>query len=147
MPTKFEDAVTALKAEHFEEPATLQLIDIVVAQNERIKNLEHESLVAKSRLGVSERIQNEHTESITSLARTRDESVARINTIETKPVEDNKRLDELDKRVTAVEGAVGSKAYRRAEARQDPSLKPIVVDEATPKPAGEAGWSPPNLVG
>jgi wobble nucleotide-excising tRNase len=147
MPTKFEDAVTALKAEHFEEPATLQLIDIVVAQNERIKNLEHESLVAKSRLGVSERIQNEHTESIASLARTRDESVARINTIETKPVEDNKRLDELDTRVTTVEGAVGSKAYRRAEARQDPSLKPTVVDEAMPKPAGEGGWSPPNLVG
>src|ERR1700677_3896175 len=127
MPTKFEDAVTALKAEHFEEPATLQLIDIVVSQNERTKNLEHESLVAKSRLGVSERIQNEHTESITSLAKTRDESVTRINAIEIKPIENDKRFEELDKRVTTVEGAVGSKAYKRAEAKQDPlGAKPAV---------------------
>ena len=115
--TKFDDAILALKAEHFDEPATLQLIDIVVEQNERIKNLEHFTLETKHRLGTTEKVQNEHTDSINSLATTRNETVTKVQAIEAKPAADNKRIDELDKRVTTVEGAVGSKAYKRAEAK------------------------------
>jgi len=145
--TKFDDAITALKAEHFDEPATLQLIDIVVAQNERLKNAEHFTLEAKSRLGAVEKIQNDHTQSIASLASTRDENAKRIVAVENAPVDQSKKIKELDERVTTVEGAVGSKAYRRAEAKVE--LTPPVTDEPIvpvtdePKP----GWKVPNLVG
>ena len=128
MPTKFEDAMTALKAENFQDPQTIQLIELMVAQNERIKNLEHFVLEAKHRLGTVEKIQDEHSQSIGSLATSRDTTETRVKTVEGKPEVDDKRIDELDKRVTVVEGAVGSKAYKRAE------VKTNGADLAPPKP-------------
>ena len=141
MPTKFDDAIAALKAEHYESPEQLQILELLVAQNERIKNLEHFHLEAKSRLGVAEAKQVEHEQSIASLAKTRDEHEVRVKTIEDQPEKDKARLDDLDKRITTVEGAVGSKAYRRAENR--PANDEPAVD-STPKPPG---WQPPNLIG
>ena len=73
MPTKFDDAIAALKAEHYKSPEQLQILELLVAQNERIKNLEHFHLEVKSRLGVAEAKQVEHEQSIASLAKTRDE--------------------------------------------------------------------------
>ena len=46
---------------------------------------------------------------------------------------------ELDKRVTTVEGAVGSKAFRRNENK--PAVDEPVAE--MPKP----GWQPPSLIG
>lgn len=125
MTTKLEDALAALKAEHSDEPTMVQLIDLIVAQNERIKNLEHFSLEAKHRHAVVEKIQEEHSASIDSLAKTRDEQVSKVHAIETRPAQDTKRLDELDKRVTTVEGAVGSKAYKRTDTPTNGALNPF----------------------
>lgn len=137
MPTKFDDAIAALKAEHYESPEQLQILELLVAQNERIKNLEHFHLEVKSRLGVAEAKQVEHEQSIASLAKTRDEHEVRVKTIEGQPEQDKAKIEELDKRVTTVEGAVGSKAYRRVDPRP-------ANDEPSPPPGG---WQPPNLIG
>ena len=130
MPTKFEDAIAAAKTAHYEQPEVLQLIDLIVAQNERIKNLEFYSLEAKHRMTVTEKTVAEHDQSIASLAKSRDEHETRIAAIDHKPAADDKRLDELDKRVTTVEGAVGSKAFRKAEVKTNGTVAPVAE---TPK--------------
>lgn len=115
--TKFEDAIAAAKVAHYDDPETVQLIELIVAQNERVKNLEHSSLEAKSRLSVVEAAANGNTTSIASLTKSRDENDARVKVIEGKPDADTAAIADLDKRVTAVEGAVGSKAFKKAEAK------------------------------
>src|ERR1700722_17919683 len=47
MATKFEDAVAALKAQHYESPEMLQVLQLISEQNERIKNLEAGNLANK----------------------------------------------------------------------------------------------------
>jgi len=126
-PTKFEEAIAAAKAAHYEQPDILQLIDLVVAQNENIKNLQHSSLEVKSRLADMEKTVAEQGPILASVAHTRDEHTAQLKVIQDKPVKDDKRIDDLDKRVSVVEGAVGSKAYRRIENKD---VKPDLVPEA-----------------
>lgn len=76
--SKFDDAIAALKAEHYDNPQTVQILELMVEQNERIKNLEHFVLEAKARLGAAEKIQGEHGQSIGSLAKLRDEHETRV---------------------------------------------------------------------
>jgi hypothetical protein len=121
---KFDEAMTELKADNYDQPATLQLIELVVAQNERIKNLEHASLEAKHRIGVIETTANGNTVSIASLSKSRDESDARVKVIEDKPTADSTAIADLDKRVTVCEGAIGSKAFKKAEVKPNGDTKP-----------------------
>jgi uncharacterized coiled-coil protein SlyX len=137
MPTKLEDALTALKAENSDNPTMVQLIELVVAQNEQVKNLQQYHLETRHRLGALESKQAEHDQSIGSLSRSRDEHETRVKAVESKPANDTKRLDELDKRVTTVESAVGSKAFRKVEKVEDkptPSINPFrqAVEAPTP---------------
>ena len=145
MATKFEDAVAALKAQHFESPDMLQVLQLMVEQNERIKNLEHANLGTKHALGVLDDASRSNTTSIGSLAADRDAHSTRINEIASKPAADTKKIDDLATRVTAVEGAVGSKAWKRV----DPP-KPVVATGdplVAPKPgffSGLTGQPAPN---
>ena len=116
MATKFEDAVAALKAQHFESPEMLQVLELMQEQNERIKNLEARSLANTHAVGVLDATQHAHGVSIGSLAADRDTHATRIAELVAKPANDGKKVEDLEKRVTAVEGAVGSKAWKRAEA-------------------------------
>jgi chromosome segregation ATPase len=123
--SKFDDAIAAAKAAHFDQPEMVQLIELIVAQNERVKNLEHFQLEAKARMTATETAVSEHAQSIGSLTKSRDEHETRVKAIEAKPDQDTKRLDEVEKRVTVVEGAVGSKAYRKVEKAGEPDpLRP-----------------------
>lgn len=141
---KFDEAVAKLKAEHYDSPDMVQVLELIVAQNERIKNLEQWHLEARHRLTAAETAINEHTQSITSLAKTRDEHETRVKAIEDKPVQDKTKIEDLDKRVTAVEGAVGSKAGRRLDppAKAGEPLATDPLDTSAPK----AGWTPPSLI-
>ena len=118
MSTKFEDAIAAAKAAHYESPEILQLIDLIVAQNERIKNLELYSLEGKKRMSETEKTVADHDASISSLAKSRDEHDANLKAINDKPAAEDKRIDDLETRVTTVEGAVGSKAYKRLDNKE-----------------------------
>jgi septal ring factor EnvC (AmiA/AmiB activator) len=142
MPTKLEDALSALKSENSDNPTMVQLIELVVAQNEQIKNLQQYHLETKHRLGALEKTQAEHDQSIASLTKTRDETTSKVAAIESKPANDTKRLDELDKRVTTVEGAVGSKAFKKAEKAEadkpaTPSINPFKAAIVSTPPAPE----------
>jgi hypothetical protein len=137
MPTKFEDAVTALKAQHFESPDMLQVLELMVEQNERIKNLEASSLGYKHAVSVLDATQHAHGVSIGSLAQDRDTHATRIAEIVAKPDSDGKKVEDLEKRVTAVEGAVGSKSWKRV----DPP-KPVEVKGDPVKPETKASILP-----
>jgi hypothetical protein len=142
MATKFEDAVAALKAQHFESPEMLQVLELMIEQNERIKNLENRSLANTHAVGVLDATQHSHGVSIGSLAADRDTHATRIAEISGKPAADSTKVTELEKRVAAVEGAVGSKSWKRV----DPP-KPVEAkgDPVTAKPgffAGLTGASP-----
>ena len=50
---KFDETVAKLKADNFESPTMLQVLDLVVEQNERIKNLETASLAHNTTLQTS----------------------------------------------------------------------------------------------
>jgi hypothetical protein len=145
--SKFDDAIAAAKAAHFDQPEVIQLIELIVAQNERIKNLEHFQLETKTRMAVSEKLQNEHTDSIASLAKSRDDHETRVKTVEDKPVVEDGKIKDLEKRVTVVEGAVGSKAYRRAETKNETknTADPLApVPPATPEAPKPHFWDAPK---
>ena len=142
MPTKLEDALTELKADHSTEPVTIQLIELIQTQNERIKNLEFHQLELKTKAAHFEKVQADHDQSIGSLTKTRDETVTKVTALESKPANDSKRVDELEKRVTTVEGAVGSKAFKKAEKAEaekpaTPSLNPFKAALAPTPPVPE----------
>lgn len=157
--TKFEDAVAALKAKNFESPENLQVLELMIEQNERIKNLEAGSLASKQALSTLDADSHAHGVSIGSLAADRGTHATRIAELAAKPAADTKAIDDLTKRVTAVEGAVGSKMWKRAEAPKpvlplaDP-LKPetVVVEPAKPglfsglsgQPAANPSATPPG---
>ena len=106
-------------------------------------------LVEKGEGEVAESSDADHAHSIGSLAKSRDEYDTRTKAIEDRPAKDNKRIDELDKRVTTVEGAVGSKAYKRIENKD---AKPgtvvetgVIVEPAPDAPAPpKRFWDPPK---
>jgi hypothetical protein len=139
MPTKFEDAVAALKVQHFDTPDMLQVLELMVEQNERIKNLEAGSLTNKQAISTLDAASQAHGVSIGSLAQDRQAHATQIAAVVAAPAADSKKVEDLEKRVTAVEGAVGSKMWKRAEAPKpvlplaDP-LKPETV-VAEPKPS------------
>lgn len=133
--TKFEEAMNQIKTDNYDQPAVLQLIELVVAENERIKNLEHSSLEAKSRLGAVEVTANANKVSIGSLAQSRDTIDTRVKTIEDRPKNESTAISDLDKRVTAVEGAIGSKAFKKVEAKTNGTDEPKTHFWDTKQPA------------
>jgi hypothetical protein len=146
MSTKFEDAVAALKAENYESPAMLQVLDIVTEQNERIKNLEAASLGTKQAISTLDAASNAHGVSIGSLAQDRQTHATQLATIVAQPAADSKKVEDLEKRVTAVEGAVGSKMWKRAEAPK-PVLPLATAEPVAPKAgifSGLTGQPAPN---
>jgi hypothetical protein len=134
MPTKFEDAVATLKAENYESPAMLQVLDIVSEQNERIKNLEAGNLATKQAISTLDAVSNAHGVSIGSLAQDRQTHAEQLATVVAQPAADAKKIEDLEKRVTAVEGAVGSKMWKRAEAPKP--VLPLAAEKPViePKP-------------
>jgi predicted short-subunit dehydrogenase-like oxidoreductase (DUF2520 family) len=133
MTTKFEDAVAALKAQHFESPEMVQVLELMVEQNERIKNLEAGNLANKHAVTVLDAASQAHGVSIGSLAQDRNTHAQRLAEVVAAPAADSKKVEDLEKRVTAVEGAVGSKVWKRAEAP-----KPILPLADPLKPEVEA---------
>src|ERR1700675_122353 len=116
MATKFEDAVAALKAENFESPTMLQVLELMVEQNDRIKNLEASSLGTKQAISTLDATSQSHGVSIGSLAADRQAHATQLAAVVAQPAADSKKVEDLEKRVTAVEGAVGSKVWKRTEA-------------------------------
>jgi hypothetical protein len=132
MATKVEDAIASLKAQEFNTPAVLQVLDLITEQNERIKNLEAGTLTVRHALSVLDTTSVAHGASIGSLAQDRDTHAARIAEFGAKPAADSKKIEELDKRVTTVEGAVGSKMWKRAETPKP--VMPLAAEPVAPKP-------------
>jgi len=118
--TKFEEAMAKLKTGTADTVEMAQIADAFNLLHERVKNLEHFQMESKARLGNIETLANQHTESIASLHKDRVAVVQRVTAIEAKPPEHDKKVEELDKRVTAVEGAVGSAAYKNPLKPGDP---------------------------
>jgi hypothetical protein len=145
MPTKFEDALASLKAKNFESPEMLQVLELMGEQNERIKNLELAKTANTHAIGVLDATQHAHGVSIGSLAQDRDTHAARIAELAGKPAVNDTKVVDLEKRVTAIEGAVGSKAWKRAEAPKPVEVKGDPV--APTKPgifSGLTGQPAPN---
>jgi hypothetical protein len=141
MPTKFEDAVASLKAKNFESPEMLQVLELMGEQNERIKNLEAGNLANKQAVSTLDATQHSHGVSIGSLAADRDTHAHRIAEIAGKPAANDTKVVELEKRVTAVEGAVGSKVWKRAEAPKSVEAKGDPIKDETAKPGFFSGLS------
>jgi|HubBroStandDraft_4_1064222.scaffolds.fasta_scaffold00027_74 hypothetical protein len=137
MPTKFEDGIAALKAENFESPTMLQVLDIVTEQNERIKNLEAASLGTRQAISTLDAETKSHGVSIGSLAQDRQTHAEQLATVVAQPAADAKKVEELEKRVTAVEGAVGSKMWKRAEAPKP--VLPLAAEKPVVEPVKPAG--------
>src|ERR1700722_4627490 len=133
MATPFEDAIAHLKASSFDSPEVIRTLELLGEQNERIKNLEAASLAHKHAIATLDATQHAHGVSIGSLAQDRDTHAARIAEIASKPAANDTKVVELEKRVTAVEGAVGSKAWKRVE-----PPKPVEVKGDPVKPEAES---------
>jgi hypothetical protein len=139
MATKFEDAVAALKAENFDSPHMLQVLDIITEQNDRIKNLEAASLGTKQAISTLDAASQSHGVSIGSLAQDRQAHAAQLAAVVAQPAADSAKVADLEKRVTAVEGAVGSKMWKRAEAPRP--VLPLAAEPVTPKPGIFSGFT------
>ena len=143
MPTTFEDAVASLKAKNFESPENLQILELLGEMNERIKNVEAGKLANQHAIATLDAASQAHGVSIGSLAQDRNTHATRIAEIVARPDADTKKVDELEKRVTAVEGAVGSKVWKRAEAPKP--VQPL-ADPLKPEPVvGETPATKPSI--
>lgn len=117
--TVFEDVVALLAS----KPNPMDLgrsMDVITAGmtdlSERLKNLEFESLknshaatMSSDRVAATEERQR-------VLEGDRDAYRKRLDAVEHAPADATKRLDDMHKRVSAVEGAVGSTGFKDAKA-------------------------------
>jgi hypothetical protein len=144
----FEDLVALLQT----KPSPFALaghIDLItgalVDLGNRVKNLEHASLVAQA--GDQRLVDTSaaYETRIAALEGNDKDYKTRITKVETAPAADSKRLDDLEKRVRTVEGAVGSTGFKDAKAA--PAAAPFKGPDATapiadPKPATDPKPTP-----
>ena len=119
----FEDLVAFLQT----KPGAFALsshIDLItgalVDLANRVKNLEHASLVsadADRKLVVTS---DDYEKRIAGLEGDNKDFKARVGKVEGAPADSTKRLDDLDKRVRTVEGAVGSTNFQAAKTAPAP---------------------------
>ncbi len=115
------------------------LIDLV----NRVRNLEHGSLVAVENDRVLGLAHGDHEKRIQSLEGDRGTDRTRLDKLEAAPVAETKRVDDLEKRVRTVEGAVGSTSFAAAKAAPDkaapfkgPDATAPVSDQPKSAPSG-----------
>ncbi len=95
----------------------------------RVRNLEHASLVAKAGDDKLTAAVADHETRITGLQGDEKAAKDRLDKVEAAPIDVTKRLDDLDKRVRTVEGAVGSTGFQ--DAKTAPKSAPFVGPDAT----------------
>lgn len=120
----FEDLVALLQT----KPGAYALaghIDLItgglVDLANRVKNLEHASLVsAASAQAATDAVAGQKAR-IDMIEGDNKDYKGRIEKIEAAPAADSKRLDDLEKRIRTVEGAVGSAGFKAAKEAPAPS--------------------------
>lgn len=87
------------------------LVDI----GNRVRNLEHASLVNAEAARVATTANVDQEKRIADLEGERTDAKKRLDAVEKAPVDNTKRLDDMDKRIRTVEGAVGSTNFAAAK--------------------------------
>ena len=82
----------------------------------RVKNLEHSALVSQHAAKTLDDARLDHETRLQSVEADRKVAQTKIAAIEAAPATDTKRLDDMDKRIRTVEGAVGSTGFKAAQA-------------------------------
>jgi predicted nuclease with TOPRIM domain len=101
--------------------------------SDRLANLEHNDLQAQHRLGLIETKQAQLETVMAGFATDREEFRTRVDNVEKIPTASKERIDDLETRVRAVEGAVGSKNFTAT--KPDVALpSPAAGGPATPSP-------------
>jgi septal ring factor EnvC (AmiA/AmiB activator) len=115
----FEDVVALLQTNP-NAMVVAQHLDIItgglVDLANRVRNLEHASLVNAEAIRVANGVAAKQETRLASVETDRDTAKAQLEKIEAEPAQNTQRLDDLDKRVRAVEGAVGSTSFAAAKA-------------------------------
>jgi len=97
----------------------------------RVRNLEHRLLENNAIAKAATDANATQEQRLTVLEGDGKDYKARIAKIETAPAENTKRIDDLEKRVRTVEGAVGSasfKAAKEAPAKPEPFTGPAATE-------------------
>lgn len=114
MPT-LEDAVLLTK-NNPNPNEVVRKADVLYAGIEdaahRLRQCEFKQLEHEHRLGKLEDRQRVHEADMSTFKKDRDDQRTRIEAAVSKPNDNEKRLEELEKRLRTVEGAVGSKYYK-----------------------------------
>ncbi len=93
--------------------ATEEEIDL----NNRLANVEFWHIAVNERLAALEEKLALAAQTVTSLEADRDDHRKRVDAAEHAPAEAKAHLDTIEKRLRAVEGAVGSSAYKHPKAK------------------------------
>lgn len=116
MPIHFEDAVKILDANQHDAYALArhipELVEGLKDASSRLQHLELSASQIAHRLANLEEANNAWAAQLASLASDRDAFRKRIDDVEKIPAASAKTLADIDKRLRAVEGAVGSSAYK-----------------------------------
>lgn len=143
MPAKFEDAVKILDANQHDAYALArhvpELVEGLKDACSRIQHMELNHVQTVHRLASLEEANNAWSGQINALAADRDAFRRRIDDVEKVPAASQEKLDAMDKRLRAVEGAVGSTAYKgTADKPVKPEDMPTPDSNAKPAPATAA---------
>lgn len=132
----FEDLVALLQSKPSPHILTTHndlIMGALVDLGNRVRNLEHGSLVNADAVRVATVATDEHEKRIAALETDRTDARKRLEVVEKAPVDNTKRLDEMDKRIRTVEGAVGSTNYAAAkESPAAPFKGPSPTDPIAP---------------
>lgn len=116
MPAHFEDAVKILDANQHDAYALArhipELVEGLKDANSRLQHLELGASQTAHRLSNLEEANNAWAAQLAGLAADRDAFRKRLDDVEKIPVASAATLADIDKRLRAVEGAVGSSAYK-----------------------------------
>jgi hypothetical protein len=116
----------------------------------RVRNLEYGSLAAAEGNRIALTGSDDHEKRLVSLEGDRKTDRSRLDTIEAAPAGDTKRVDDLEKRVRTVEGAVGSTAFAAAKATPAAPATPFKGPDATAPVAvskSDAPAAPTTILG
>lgn len=104
---------------------------------ERVRNLEYALLAANEGSRIATAKVDDHEKRVAALEGDRRHDRTRLDKVEAAPHADSKRLEDLEKRVRTVEGAVGSTAYKAAKeapAKTEPFKGPDAIAPVAAKP-------------
>lgn len=129
----FEDLVAFLQQKP--NPASfLHNMDMIAGSladlANRVRNLEHASLEAAHANKMQQDAQADHETRLASVEADRKTAQAKIAAVEAAPLDVKKQLDDMDKRIRTVEGAVGSTGFKAAQSPD--GAKPAVFAGVKP---------------